>query len=349
MKQHVLRWLMLPLLALGLSLGQNQATFTNPILTSGPDPHLTFFQGQYYLTTTSGRDIRLRQAKSLATLGQAETTVVYTETEPERCCHLWAPEFHRLQNPQQEWRWYVYYTAGPADCCASQRMHVLESASDDPLGPYTYKGRLFDTNHDYWAIDPTVFENKGQLYTVYSGTPKDKLPYEKPQHLYIAALENPWTIRGERVQISAAESPWEYGGAPVNEGPALVKRASKLYLSFSGSGCWTDDYAAGVLVASENADLLNAKSWQKMPKPFLKRNDKAGAYGPGHNSFFKSPDGKEDWIIYHANPDFGLECKDQRSPRAQKVIWGPDGLPQVNPVPIGAPVALPSGDPGPDR
>ena len=25
-----------------------------------------------------------------------------------------------------------------------------------------------------------------------------------------------------------------------------------------------------------------------------------GVFGPGHNSFVKSPDGREDWIVYHA-------------------------------------------------
>jgi GH43 family beta-xylosidase len=349
MKHQVIRLLVTALLLFGLGFGQNQATFTNPLLSSGPDPFLTYFQGHYYMTQTTGVDIQIRKAKSLAGLSTAEITYVVPGDEPERCCSHWAPEFHRLKNPAGEWRWYIYYTAGPSDCCADQRMHVLESAGDDPLGPYTYKSRLYDAKHDYLAIDPTVFENKGQLYVVYSGTPQANMPFEKPQNLYIALLENPWTISGERVQISNPEEPWEYGGGPVNEGPAMVKRANKLYLAYSGSGCWTDDYAVGLLVASENANLMSPKSWQKMPRPFLQRNNQAGVYGPGHNSFFKSPDGKEDWIIYHANPKPGLECKDERNPRAQKIVWGPDGLPRITAASVNTPVALPSGDPGVPR
>jgi GH43 family beta-xylosidase len=30
-------------------------------------------------------------------------------------------------------------------------------------------------------------------------------------------------------------------------------------------------------------------------------SEENGVYAPGHNSFFTSPDGKEDWILYHAN------------------------------------------------
>lgn len=335
------------LFVLGLfAMSQPTKTFTNPLLPSGADPHLTFFKGFYYLTYTTGSDIRIRKAASLAGLDAAEEQYVWADFETERCCNVWAPEFHRLPGPQG-WRWYMYYTAGPAQCCADQRMHVLESAGDDPLGPYQYKGKLFDSQNDFWAIDPTVFEHKGSLYVVYSGTPLDKLPNEKPQNLYIAKLQNPWTIAGERVEISAPSQPWEIVGGPVNEGAALVKRNNKLYLAYSGSGCWTDDYTVGVLVASEGANLLNPKSWQKMPRPILRRNDAGQVFGPGHHSFFKSPDGSEDWIIYHANPSPAMGCKEQRSPRAQKITWGSDGLPRVSAAALGSPLALPSGDPGP--
>jgi len=33
----------------------------------------------------------------------------------------------------------------------------------------------------------------------------------------------------------------------------------------------------------------------------FQRSNTNGVYGPGHNGFFKSPDGTEDWIVYQAN------------------------------------------------
>jgi GH43 family beta-xylosidase len=324
---------------------QSPGTFTNPLLSSGADPFMTFFNGHYYLTYTTGSDIRIRKSQSLATMASAREQIVWADFETDRCCHLWAPEFHRLKNPEGQYRWYLYYTAGPGECCANQRMHVLVSERDDPLGPYLYRGRLFDPSNDFWAIDPTVFENNGRLYVIYSGTPLDKLPHEKPQNLYIAPLSNPWTIAAERVEISIPDQAWEIAGGPVNEGPAVLKRNHKIYLAYSGSGCWTDDYAVGLLVASQNANLLLPRSWQKMPQTLLRRNDAGQVFGPGHNSFFKSPDGKEDWIVYHANPEAGLGCKEQRSPRAQRITWGSDGLPRVA-RPTAGPSLLPAGDPG---
>lgn len=328
------------------AVSQNTQTFTNPLVSSGADPQLTTFEGHYYLTYTTGSDIRVRKAESLTTLKDVEEQVVWTDTETERCCNVWAPELHRLEGPDG-WRWYVYYTAGPLDCCVKQRMHVLESEANDPLGPYAYKSRLYDPQHDFWAIDPTVFQTAaGRSYVIWSGTPRDNMPYEKPQYLYIAKLADPWTLEGPRVEISRPDRDWEEVGWPVNEGPAVLQHGGQIFLAYSGSGCWTDDYAVGMLTATED-DLLDPASWEKLPEPRLTRNDEAQTFGPGHNAFFKSPDGSEDWIIYHANPAAGLGCGGARSPRAQKITWGEDGLPRFGkPVSPTRPLPLPSGDPG---
>ena len=323
-----------------------QGTFTNPLVSSGADPHLTTFEGSYYLTYTTGTDIRVRQADSLGRLEVAGEQVVWSDTDPRRCCNVWAPELHRLQGPDG-WRWYVYYTAGPASCCAEQRMHVLESEGDDPLGPYHYKARLFDPEHDFWAIDPTVFSVGGTRYVVWSGTPQDRMLYEKPQYLYIARLLNPWTLSGPRVELSRPEYAWEEVEGAVNEGPAVLQRGDRLFLSFSASLCFSDDYKLGLMTAPVAANLLDAASWSKLPQPRFTRNDDGGAFGPGHNAFFKSPDGSEDWLVYHANPLAGLGCGGLRSPRAQRVTWGEDGLPRFGrPVPLDEPLPLPSGDAG---
>jgi len=63
------------------------------------------------------------------------------------------------------------------------------------------------------------------------------------------------------------------------------------------------------------------------------------------NGFFKSPDGKEDWIIYHANAKPDLKCSDERSPRMQKFTWNADGTPNFGePVKINTKILNPSGE-----
>lgn len=45
-----------------------------------------------------------------------------------------------------------------------------------------------------------------------------------------------------------------------------------------------------------------SKGLEKERYPVLKTDAERGIYGPGHNSFVKSEDGKEDIMIYHARP-----------------------------------------------
>ena len=47
-----------------------------------------------------------------------------------------------------------------------------------------------------------------------------------------------------------------------------------------------------------------------------------------HVSFFVSPDGSEDWILYHANPEPGMGCGGKRSPRMQRFDWDAAGMPR---------------------
>ncbi len=98
-----------------------------------------------------------------------------------------------------------------------------------------------------------------------------------------------------------------------------------------------------MLTAAPGADLADPASWTKSPLPVFKKSVKNGVYAPGHNGFFKSPDGREDWIIYHANGDPGMKCTKRRAPRIQKFDWTAAGTPDFGePVPSDTPLAAPS-------
>ncbi len=71
-------------------------------------------------------------------------------------------------------------------------------------------------------------------------------------------------------------------------------------------------------------------AWKRYPKPLFVTSEKNGVYAPGHNSFFKSPDGKEDWILYHANSKPGEGCGIKRSPRMQQIKWDKNGNPVID-------------------
>ena len=318
-------------------------TFRNPLNASnGPDPWLTYNNGSYYLATTTGSsELVMRKSPTLAGLKVAAAVRIYQETDPSRCCNMWAPEFHLLDGPDGQ-HWYYYYTAGTSDTLDNQRSYVLESAGTDPMGPYTYKGRLFDPAADVWAIDGSVLQLNNQLYFLFSSWTGPN------QTLYIAPMSNPWTISGPRVELSHSEYAWEKSGLNVNEGPEALQHNGKTFIIYSASYCATPDYKLGMLTYT-GGDPLRPGAWQKSPAPVFERSDQNGVYGPGHNGFFKSPDGTEDWIVYHANASPTDGCTDLRTTRAQKFTWNADGTPNFGvPVSTSTVINAPSGDMGID-
>ncbi len=157
-------------------------------------------------------------------------------------------------------------------------------------------------------------------------------------------MSNPYTLSGERVLISSPTNSWERIGRPyVNEGPQALLRNGKVFIVYSASGSWTDDYCLGMLTASATSNLLLASSWTKSPGCVFSKRDTA--YGPGHNNFIQSPDGTEDWLIYHANPVSGGGWSG-RNIRVQRFTWKADGSPNFGtPVATYTPLTVPSGEP----
>jgi len=323
----------------------HHAMFGNPLLPSGADPYAFYKDGFYYYTHTLGNRIGLWKTKTIAGLKDAEYKTIYTPPAGTRYSkNLWAPEILFVEG-----KWYAYFAADDGNNI-NHRMYVLENASPDPMqGDWNFKGQITDST-DKWAIDGDVFEYNGQWYFIWSGWEGD---VDVQQNIYIAQLKNPWTISGERVCISKPELEWETHGdisegehnrhVNVNEGPQALRHDGDLFIVYSASGCWTDFYALGLLKFTGRNNLLDAGAWKKFPNPVFEGSVENSVYSPGHNSFFKSPDGTEDWILYHANSQPGQGCGGHRSPRAQKFSWTKEGLPYFGePVKTGNLLPIPA-------
>lgn len=327
------------------SITEAQSTFTNPLLPSGADPWSIYKDGYYYYTNTLGDRIAIWKTKDLSKLKTAEQRTVWTPPSGTMYSkQIWAPEIHFING-----KWYIYFAADDGKN-ENHRMYVLESSSTNPLdGEWVFKGKISDPS-DKWAIDGSVFEHRDQFYMVWSGWEGNA---NGRQDIFIAKMKNPWTIEGDRVKISEPTYDWEKHGdlndphnpphVNVNEGPQILKHGDKIFLVYSASGCWTDFYTLGMLTASPKSDLLDPDSWKKSPEPVFIQSPENGVYAPGHNSFFKSPDGGEEWILYHANSQPGQGCGKYRSPRAQKFTWKSDGTPDFGvPVKEGEILPVPS-------
>lgn len=315
-------------------------SFTNPLLPSGPDPWVIQKDTFYYYTNTFGNKLAIYKTNKMSALANAPLTTIWTPpTTGTYSKDIWAPELHYLMG-----KWYMYFAADSVGVNSTHRIYVLENSSADPTtGTWTFKGKVSDPTNK-WAIDASVFEYNGKMYLLWSGWQGDT---DGEQDIFIAQLSDPWTITGNRVLISSPTYAWEKNGAPplVNEGPEIIKNSGKVFLIYSASGCWTDDYALGMLTLKDNGDPLNPGDWTKSSSPVFVKKPENSAYAPGHNAFFRSRDGSEDWIIYHANSLAGQGCGNNRNPRMQKFTWNADGTPNFGvPAPINIPIKKPKGE-----
>jgi len=303
------------------------AEFKNPVVAHGQDPWVIWWKTNYFLCQSRPGSIWVNRSPRLEGIGTNQWKCVWTapaDTHYSR--EIWAPEMHFLQG-----RWYIYFAADDGHN-ADHRMYVLEGDADDPQAPYTFKGKIAAPT-DRWAIDGTVLEmRKGKLYFIWAGWPEAT---DGVQNLYIAPMSNPWTISEERVCISQPDRDWEQRDFPkINEGPEALSHDGHLFIIYSASGFWDENYCLGQLTWT-GGDVMNPQSWLKKQQPVFVHTDKVS--GPGHCSFVKSPDGKEDWIVYHAHIAKG---KRERDIRIQPFTWNTAGDPNFG-EPISPSLSLP--------
>lgn len=322
--------------AAGPSVDQSETMFTNPVADVGNDPYVVEHEGSYYLVESrSGGAVWVTRSApgNLTDIFWSGTAVKVWEPplEGPACRDVWAPELHLIDD-----RWFIYFAATTCDGDnVNHRMFALESEGPDPQGSYVERGQVTDET-DRWAIDGTTFVEDDQRYFLWSGWEGDT---DGQQNLYIAPMSDPVTISGPRVLLAEPTHEWEMRAMPVLEGPQVLRGEDRTVVVYSASGSWTDDYGYGLLSLGGD-DVLDPASWTRSSEPAFAKTDKV--FGPGHGSFVRSPDGTEDWMVYHAARFSGAGW--DRVIHAQPFSWTQDGLPDLGtPVPAGVEIAVPSG------
>jgi GH43 family beta-xylosidase len=302
----------------------------NPLIPQRADPFVYRHDDGYYYFTASVPEydrVELRRARTIAGLATAIPVDIWHKPDTGALSDLiWAPEIHYLEGA-----WYVYFAAAPSreirDGLFQHRIYILGTSASNPLeGTWALAGQM-DTGRDTFCLDATTFRHRGLSYFVWAQ--KDRA-VPGNSNLYIARLASPTRLAGEAVMLSRPEYDWEMQGFLVNEGPAVLVRHGKVFLSYSASA--TDHrYCIGLLHADEGADLLQPRSWSKSLSPVFGTREARSLFGPGHNSFTVSEDGKQDLLVYHArnykeivgdplwNPD--------RHTYVQPLEWDESGMP----------------------
>ncbi|AZP21187.1 alpha-arabinofuranosidase [Streptomyces aquilus] len=343
LRRNAVRLLLALLVALTAALGTAPAqaavpdspavTYTNPIAEKRADPHIfKHTDGYYYFTATVPEYDRivLRRATTIQGLSTANEVTIWTKhSSGVMGAHIWAPEIHYIDG-----KWYVYFAAGSTSDVWAIRMYVLEGTGANPLtAAWTEKGQI-TTTWESFSLDATTFVVNGVRYLAWA----QRNPAENNNtSLFLAKMANPWTISGTPAELSQPTLSWETVGYKVNEGPAVIQHGGKVFMTYSASA--TDaNYCLGMLTASATADLTNPTSWTKSSAPVFQSNASTSQYGPGHNSFTTSEDGRSDILVYHDRGYKDISGDPLNDPnrrtRVQKVYWRADGTPD-----FGIPVA----------
>ena len=300
--------------------------FDNPIAEKRADPWVYKTEkGEYYLIATVPEYDRIviRKANSINGLKDAHEFEVWTKhAKGLMGHHIWAPELHKIDG-----KWYIYFAAGEAENIWNIRMWVLSNESEDPMeGKWTEEG-MIETAKSSFSLDATSFENNGKRYLIWAQNVRGG---DHGTALVMSEMKDPTTIIGPEVVLTEPEFNWERMKYNVNEGPAVMKRNGKIFVTYSASAT-NHNYCMGMLWIDENEDLLDANKWQKSPGPVFYTNEDLKRFGPGHNSFTISEDGETVIMIYHARDYKGIQGHElsdpNRATRARVVEWTASGFP----------------------
>lgn len=320
----------------------NTKRFYNPISEATiADPFITYdSKTQYYYGLyTMGDRLEIFRYKHAAELFvSGESKVIYRPNGEDGIWgDIWAPEMHR----GSDGTWYVYASGRiTPEPNGEKRIFAIASLSSDPFGDWEYIGMPAP---DVFSIDPAMYTaHDGTQYMCYS-----KVHPEYGQVLEIARMVSPG-VCGTGTTIARAELEWELvepyvGSRAILEGAFFLENNGRLFIIYSANGCWSNHYALGVLEYI-GGDFCSSDSWKKSSEPLLEYGN--GVYGPGHASFFRSPDGTEVWCAYHGMKNSNdEEVPEYRFCNIQKVEFDFFGYPIMG-QPIGSdtPIDPPSGE-----
>ena len=270
-----------------------------PLILQRADPCIRrFADGWYYFTASvpAYDRIELRRARTIAELPTAPTVDVWHKPATGSNSELiWAPELHRIFDT-----WVIFFAAAPSreikHDLFQHRMWAITTKAENPLEGTWSPAVQVDSGIDAFCLDATNFTHRGATYYVWAQKEPD---VRGNSNLMIARMASPIRLATKPVRLSVPEFEWEIRGFWVNEGPSVLIRHGRVFISYSASAT-DENYCMGLLHAREDADLLDPRNWTKSPQPVFATDYEHKIYGPGHNSFTVAEDGVTDLLVYHA-------------------------------------------------
>jgi beta-xylosidase len=241
---------------------------------------------------------------------------VLNRLDPSEGDEYWAPEVIHADGA-----YWMYYSVGHGIA----GHHIRVARSESPLGPFDDQGVSL-TPDERFAIDAHPFVDADGARYVYFA--RDVLDAARPgTHLAVVPLATWTSVADPAVEVLAPDADWQiyersremYGSRfdwHTLEGPSVVRRNDRYWLTYSG-GAWTGPgYAVSWAVADSPLG-----PWTPAPagEPALLRSTD-DLIGPGHNSLTTTPAG-DDAIAFHAWD----EARIRRQLHVRRISFKPEG------------------------
>lgn len=294
--------------------GRTSEPYNNPVChTSLPDPTVIKVDDVFYLYATENiRNTPIMVSPDLVNWKQVGT-VFTEETRPDFVPGggIWAPDINKVGD-----RYVLYYSMsvwGGEWTCG-----IGVASSDNPVGPWDNKGKLFISNEiDVQnSIDPFYIEDGGRKY------------------LFWGSFHGIWAVElfDDGLSLKPGTEKIQVAGTAY-EGTYIHKKDGWYYLFASISSCCRGFESKYTTVVGRSRNLMgpyvdrNGDPMMDNHHEEVIKSDGVNFFGTGHNSEIVTDRKGNDWILYHA---YAKETGDKgRVLMLDKVEWL-DGWPQVN-------------------
>lgn len=267
----------------------------------GQDTRITQRNGFYYYTGFVGQTLKLWKYKSMVDPGVGKDFPAGMNNT------LFAPVYIDKVGNTEYNTWYVF---GPSiwSCkCADPYDNIDQWKEELPELPFTVGAFDFEV---FKNPQPGPFQNR--WYLMWVGTE----PGGPAESIYIAEILG--LTAGQPVLSTYNSVPtnatnrfitYHYDWTDIiTEAPGVAIDGNTVTVAYSGNGAQTSLYSVGYSILKMGQDPSLATSWMDYSHnecdgnvhtgPEFAKN--ANALGVGVARFVKSPDGQEDWMMYHA-------------------------------------------------
>lgn len=247
----------------------------------------------------------------------------------------WSPEIHYFSEEEFPGMsgWYLYFALrkkvvenGKTSSRAIKTV-VLKSLSGDIQGPYgnpatktqqhsqpllNERGEVLDT----WCVGASILripagKYRGVYLTWVEEVGRGEGLGKFYQKIMISKISSPWQVEGERGIVTTPTQKWEFRGSSkthprvVEGGTAVYGDNGEIYITYSGSGYWSDYGIGQLTLRREQGDYANpllTTSWIKYNRnPIFTSVGSDNLRDAGHAFFLKDAKGKR-FFCYHAYP-----------------------------------------------